>query len=113
MLQAFDAPEPIQSVGERSSTTATTQALIMMNSALVRQQAEKLARAVMPADKAAVPQSIEKAYLIALGRPPTDRERKRMTDFVLRGADGSKGLETATADFCQVLLCLNEFLYVD
>jgi len=113
MLQAFDAPEPIQSVGERSSTTATTQALIMMNSALVRQQAEKFARAVLPAATGNVPQSVEKAYLRALGRPPTDRERKRMTDFVLRGADGSKGLETATADFCQVLLCLNEFLYVD
>jgi hypothetical protein len=38
-----------------------------------------------------------------------------MTDFILRSTStqGVKGLETATADFCQVLLCLNEFLYVD
>jgi hypothetical protein len=116
MLQAFDAPEPIQSVGERSLTTATTQALMMMNSRLVRQQAEKLARVVMPATAADVPQAVEKAYRIALGRLPTDGERQRMVDFVLRAAEdgkGPKGLETATADFCQVLLCLNEFLYVD
>ncbi len=116
MLQAFDAPEPIQSVGERSLTTATTQALTMMNSKLVREQAEKLARAVLPATAADVPKAIAKAYLVALGRAPTDAESRRMTDFVLRTAGenkGPKGLETATADFCQVLLCLNEFLYVD
>lgn len=113
MLQVFDAPEPIQSVGERQSTTATTQALMMMNSRLVRQQAEKLARTVLPATAADVPQTVEKAYRIALGRRPDARERQRMADFILRTADGPKGLETATADFCQVLLCMNEFLYVD
>jgi hypothetical protein len=116
MLQAFDAPEPIQSVGERSLTTATTQALMMMNSRLVRAQAEKLARIVRPATAADVPQTVEKAYRLALGRRPTDAERQRMTDFILRGTGagtGANGLETATADFCQVLLCLNEFLYVD
>lgn len=88
----------------------------MMNSKLVREQAEKLARAVLPATAADVPKAIAKAYLIALGRAPTDAESRRMTDFVLRTAGenkGPKGLETATADFCQVLLCLNEFLYVD
>ena len=115
MLQAFDAPEPIQSVGERSLTTATTQALTMMNSRLVRQQAESLARAVKPATAAEVPGTVEKAYRIGLGRAPTDGERRRMSAFILAAADNSepKALETATADFCQVLLCLNEFLYVD
>src|SRR6185369_10193301 len=87
MLQAFDAPEPIQSVGERSLTTATTQALMMMNSRLVRQQAEKLARVVLPATPADVPQAIEKAYRVALGRKPTDSERKRMAEFILRGSE--------------------------
>ncbi|MFO0803458.1 MAG: PSD1 and planctomycete cytochrome C domain-containing protein [Gemmataceae bacterium] len=115
MLQAFDAPEPIQSVGERSMTTATTQALMMMNSRLVRQQAENLARAVKPATAAEIPATVESAYRIGLGRGPTDAERRRMSGFILMaaGESGPKGLETATADFCQVLLCLNEFLYVD
>jgi hypothetical protein len=116
MLQVFDAPEPIQGVGERQTTTATTQALMMMNSPLVRQQAEKLARVVLPARPTDVPQTVEKAYRIVLGRRPADAERQRMASFILRGAEeskGPKGLETATADFCQVLLCSNEFLYVD
>jgi hypothetical protein len=113
MLQAFDAPEPIQSVGERSQTT---QALMMMNSRFVRQQAEKLARVVLPATDADVPKSVAKAYQIALGRSPTEAESRRMSDYILgsvRESKGPKGLELATADFCQVLLCLNEFLYVD
>jgi hypothetical protein len=116
MLQAFDAPEPIQGIGARQATTATTQALLMMNSRLVRQQAEKLARLVLPARAADVPQAVERAHRIVLGRRPGDEERQRLVDFILRGAAAAKGpqaLETATADFCQVLLCLNEFLYVD
>ena len=83
---------------------------MMMNSRLVRQQAEKLARVVMPTTSADVPQAVEKAYRVALGRRPTDGERQRMTDFILRIAaeegKGAKGLETATADFCQALLGL-------
>src|SRR5262249_47031466 len=116
-LQAFDAPEGIQSVGEGSSTTATTQALVMMNSRFVRTQAEKLAARVKPWSTDAVPGAIEKAYRIALGRKPTDAEAKKMTAFVRRLADESgkspQALEMAMADFCQVLLCLNEFVYVD
>lgn len=116
MLQAFDAPEGIQSVGQRQLTTTTPQALTMMNSRLVRAQAEKLARRVLPANMDAVPAAVEKTYQIALGRWPDDSEKKRMSDFIRRLADESKGprsLELATADFCQVLLCCNEFIYVD
>ena len=67
-------------------------------------------------DADAVPASVEKAYRIALGRRPDDSERQRMSDFIKSAADQAKGpkaLETATADFCHVLLCLNEFIYID
>ena len=116
ILQAFDAPEPIQSVGERSQTTATTQALMMMNSALVRQQAEQLARTVQTAAGADLSQVVERAYRVALGRSATPEERQRMVAFMLRqggGVPGSREQGIAIADFCQALLCLNEFLYVD
>ena len=116
LLQVFDAPEPIQSVGERSATTAATQSLALMNSPFVRQRAEKLAQRVRPKDDAGVPQAIEQAYRLALGRLPTDIERDRMVRFVRTqnaAGLGSKALETALADCCQVMLCLNEFVYVD
>ncbi len=46
LMTIFDAPEPTQSIGERISTTVPTQALALMNSPLVRQQAEKLAQRI-------------------------------------------------------------------
>jgi hypothetical protein len=59
-------------------------------------------------------ESIEQAYLIALSRRPTDSERQRMTSFIARTAESYRPMpqarEQALADFCQVLLCLNEFI---
>jgi hypothetical protein len=113
LLQTFDAPEGIQSVGARQETTATTQALAMMNSPFVRAQAERLAKRVAGGTPEV---SVEKAYRIALGRAPSADESKRMAGFIKHLSDETKrpaGLAAATADFCQVLLCLNEFIYVD
>jgi hypothetical protein len=114
LLQAFDAPEGIQGVGERITTTATTQALAMMNSRFVRSSAERLARRIAADRTDDLPRAVEKAYLLALGRRPTAAEGEKMLSFIARMGEGGKGpKEQALTDFCQVLLCLNEFLYVD
>jgi hypothetical protein len=105
-LQTFDAPEPVQSVGERVTTTVPPQALALMNSPLVRQRAEKLAARVQPKTEAELPQAIERAYLLTVARLPTSSERDKLVAFV-------KSRPTGLADACQVLLCLNEFVYVD
>jgi hypothetical protein len=105
-LQTFDAPEPVQSVGERVTTTVPPQALAMMNSPLVRQRAEKLAARVQPKSESDLPAAIERAYLLTVARKPTTTERDRMVAFV-------KSRPTGLADACHVLLCLNEFIYVD
>jgi hypothetical protein len=107
-LQMFDVPEALQSIGERSVTTVATQSLAFMNSPQVRGAAQKLAaRAKTKSDE----ESVENAYLIALGRRPTETERNRMTSFI--AGYGTQAREQALVDFCQVLLCLNEFIYVD
>jgi hypothetical protein len=79
-----------------------------MNSPLVRGAAQKLAARVRAKTDA---ESIEQAYLIALSRRPTDAERQRMQSFVANY--GMQARDQAMVDFCQVLLCLNEFIYVD
>jgi len=85
-----------------------------MNSPLVRGAAQKLAVSVRAKTNE---ESIEQAYLIALARRPTDVERQRMTSFIARQAESygntPQSREQAVVDFCQVLLCLNEFIYVD
>jgi hypothetical protein len=114
MMQLFDAPEPIQAVGERSTTTVATQALTLMNSPFVRQRAEKLAQRVRPTDAADLPRAVEQAYRLALGRRPTPAERDRLSAFVHGHSAGDpKTLDAALADACQALLASNEFLYID
>ncbi|MBM3995229.1 MAG: DUF1553 domain-containing protein [Planctomycetes bacterium] len=107
-LAMFDMPEALQGIGERSVTTVPTQSLAFMNSPLVRGAAQKLAARVKAKTDAV---SIEQAYLIALSRRPTDAERQRMETFIANY--GAQARDQALVDFCQVLLCLNEFIYVD
>lgn len=118
IMTMFDAPEPTQSIGERSVTTVPTQALAMMNSPFVRQQAEKLAARIRPAKDAPLEAAIDRGYQIAFGRLPTEAERGRMREFVVQqqatmGAAAAETLDRALVEFCHVLVCLNEFVYVD
>ena len=55
--------------------------------------------------------AVKRAYRIALCRDPTAAELGDAMSF-LKGQTGP-AREAALADFCQVLLCLNEFLYVE
>lgn len=117
MMQMFDAPEAIQSTGVRSTTTVATQSLALMNSPFVRRRAAELSRRIRPPSPGRVPSAVDDAYLAALGRRPTEAERQRMADFVRRQAASyaaaGRGLDHALTDFCQVLFCSNEFVYVD
>lgn len=118
MLQMFDVPEGMQSIGERSVTTVPTQSLAFMNSPLVRQSAQKFAARIRPKSAAdSLSQTIEQAYLTALSRRPTGAERQRMEAFIERQTasygQAPQARDQALVDFCQVMLCLNEFIYVD
>jgi hypothetical protein len=117
LLQMFDVPEALQSIGERSVTTVPTQSLAFMNSPFVRSAAQKFAQRLKSAAEKSASQAIEEAYLIALSRRPTDAEAQRMHGFIERQAESygkaPQAREQALVDFCQVLLCLNEFIYVD
>ena len=118
LMTIFDAPEPTQSIGERISTTVPTQALAMMNSPFVRQQAEKLASRIRPSKDSPLSAAVDRAYQMAFARMPTDPERNRMLAFVeeqraAMGGDAVVATDKALIEFCHVLLCLNEFVYID
>jgi hypothetical protein len=116
-MTVFDAPEPTQSIGARIGTTVPTQALTMMNSPFVRQQAEKLATRIKPSGDRPLADAIDSAYRIALARSPNELERQRMLAFVEAQKAALGGAPTdvdkALTEFCHVLFCLNEFVYVD
>ena len=118
IMTMFDAPEPTQSIGERSVTTVPTQALALMNSPLVRQQAEKLFSLIKPATDVPLSSAIDRGYQIAFGRSPTDAEQTRMKAFIEQqrtamGGDAPESTDKALIEFCHVLYCLNEFVYID
>lgn len=117
IMTMFDAPEPTQSIGERVSTTVPTQALAMMNSPFVSQQAEKLSARIRSADDVPLATAVDRAYQSAFSRLPTDTERTVMLAFIEQQratmGEAPDATKRALVEFCQVLLCLNEFVYVD
>ena len=78
---------------------------------VVRAAAYGLAKRASADGKADDTTTVTNAYLIALCRTPTKDELAEGTEF-LKGLTGD-ARETAAADLCQVLFCLNEFLYVE
>ncbi|WZO97658.1 PSD1 and planctomycete cytochrome C domain-containing protein [Isosphaeraceae bacterium EP7] len=115
MMSLFDAPDALQPIPARSSTTIAPQSLFLMNSPLVRDWAEAFAGRL----EAKPDGRIDAAYAIAVGRPPTPDEASRAVEFLAGQAesyrlDGQADADhRALGDFCQVLMGLNEFLYAD
>jgi hypothetical protein len=116
MMMLFDWPEHLVSIGQRATTTIAPQALAFMNSGQCRQYAEGFARRLesAPADDA-----IRRAYGLAFGRAPSEQERQLAADFLARQADAYRSAGNAApdfvalADFCQTLMSMNEFVYVE
>ncbi len=113
LLQVFDHPVMETNCTRRGVSTVSSQALTMLNSDFMIQQADALAGRVLkekPTDTA------EHAVLLAFGRPVTEKERVKLNTFLemqeakYKGADAAK---RALADMCQMLLSANEFAYVD
>jgi hypothetical protein len=121
-LQVFDQPEPVQPVGARGVATVPTQALAMMNSPFVRTAAEGLAKRARTAlslapTAAAGEAAIDYCFTAALSRQPNEAERARFAGLLAAreqsAGDAAAGREAALADVCQLMFCLNEFVYVD
>ena len=120
-LILFDAPEATQSIGDRGTTTQPTQALAMMNSPLVHQTAEELRKRVFTKGTSPT-DTITTIYRVLLSRAPTDVEMNKMISFfsqqktMISANDKKTAAEAealAMSRVCQVVLCLNEFIYVD
>ena len=117
MLQLFDWPDAMQGIGTRERSTVAPQALAMLNSPIIRDLATKFAGRVHAGENTPVAEAIDRAYRIALGRPATTEETTTMTEFIerqktLRG-DDPNAESLAVRDFCHLVLCLNEFVYIE
>jgi hypothetical protein len=91
-----------------------TQALTMMNSAFIVEQAGQFAARLRQQAGGSIEQQARLALRLVTQRPPTDAEIKRALGFVaeLHGKDGLSD-ERALDLLCLMLLNLNEFVYLD
>jgi hypothetical protein len=105
----FDAANPEQSVEKRTVSTVAPQALFLLNSPFVRTQAEHLARRLREEVKGDDGQRIDLAYRWLYGRPASVEEVRIGGEFL----NGSRETKTAWNDYIRVLLCGNEFVYID
>lgn len=82
-LEAFDPVTQTLVTGQRDSTTVPSQALYLLNSSFVRRQSLTLAERLV-SDQALAGSSgrIRSAYLLVLGRTPTQQETLRARNFI-------------------------------
>jgi hypothetical protein len=95
-------------VDRRTSSTVAPQALFLLNNPFAQGQVRALARRVV-AGGAGEGGRVRRAYALLYGRPPGAEELAVARAFLAQAG----GDERAWEEYCQVLVCANEFLYVD
>jgi hypothetical protein len=102
-LEVFDSPDTLLSCARREQSTHAPQALELMNgefsNAMARAFAERVAREA-GADRG---KQVERAFALALGRPPTPVERKAALRYLQDGP---------LSEFALSLFLVNDFLYL-
>jgi hypothetical protein len=119
-FQVFDFAEPHVTNGKRASTVIAPQALYLMNSPFVKEQAHAFAQELLK-DSRDDAGRVRLAYLRAYGRPATNEEVGQALAYVSRyeaalvttEKDVSKRRPRAWQSFCQVLFAGSEFVYVE
>jgi hypothetical protein len=133
LLEVFDQPDTLTSCAGRPVSTFAPQALILLNGPFLQTQSKQFAARLLHECGAVVDQQIDRAYRLALARPPRDSEMRMAREFLatqealirerLRArqpvglppgiSDSPSAASAALADFCLALLNRNEFLYVN
>lgn len=119
MMVLFDAPNSLQGLGNRGSTTIAPQALAMMNNPQVQSFARAFAQQIFPKFNKSPVSAVRYAYQLAFARDPDEAELSDGVTFIQSQADSyhaagkQSATELALANFAQALLSLNEFVYVE
>jgi hypothetical protein len=114
IIASFDGPETDFTCPVRFSTTQPTQALGMMNSEFVNEQAAVFAAYVRSRAGNVATEQVKVAIQRVTQRPATEAEINRGILLMLDLQSKRKmSAEEALKSLCVVMLNLNEFLYLD
>jgi hypothetical protein len=106
VARLFDAPATGTIVPRRTESTSAPQALYMINDAFVIKASRSLAARVAKTGDSDASQ-IDVAYRIVYGRPASPQEIRAGRTFLAKLPDNRRWT------YFHVLLCANEFLYLD
>jgi hypothetical protein len=119
-LSLFNGPDTSVTTATRDGSTVPLQALYLLNNPFVHDQARRFASRLL-ADEHDTAARLRAAYLRVFGREPTEGERGKASEFLMRYARSlaDEGMPTdrregeSWAALTRALLASNEFLYVD
>jgi hypothetical protein len=109
-LGTFDGAETNAGTPARLTSTTSIQALLLLNDPFFHDQAAAFAARLLHEGKDD-DSRVERAYLLALGRPPSKAEQLQSLEYVEKlraGADERQAWES----FARILFRLSEFVYV-
>ena len=118
-MMLFDAPNALQSMGLRATTTVAPQALMLMNNPQVRLWSQGFAVKAEAIGGGNAEQLVKSCYTLAIGRTPDAQELLASTGFLksqtesYRAANSKEPAHAALVDLCQALFGLNEFIYIN
>jgi hypothetical protein len=103
-MTCLDCADPSMRVDKRNESLSPLQALALMNNGLVVTMARHFAERVERECPGSTSAQVQRAFTLALSRPPTTDELSSLVEYANRN-----GLENT----CRVILNLNEFTFVD
>ena len=109
ILAVFDFADPNLVVGTRTTSSVPTQALYLMNSPFVREQAGLAAKQLLNEKLPNESSRIQRAYQRALGRNATSQEREILLKFLNNQTDTAK----AWAQIIHGLYSSLDFRFID
>ena len=121
MFQVFDFSDPSVLNGKRQSTTIAPQALFLMNSKIVVQECQAMARELLATTELTDGQRIQRAFRMVYARSPSQIEISEAIRYLdqyqktlLESQVDQKMVEQRSwQSFCHALMVASEFIYVD
>ncbi len=117
LLTLFDDPSVTFNCVQRPTTTMPLQSLSLMNSEFALSRAREFAKRLERESPPDPRRRARRAFELATGRLPQDNELRQSLQFLEEQTrayePAADTVSRAWADFCQMLLAANGFLYVE
>jgi len=116
LLKLFDAPSVATICTSRPASTVPLQSLTLLNSEFAVARSEAFARRLLAETDGTPASLVRRAWRVATGRKPTSAENRLSIEFLATQRKHYSGKDAAirsVADFCQMLLASNAFLYLE